>query len=230
MANPSVVSKALIAGVSNGICQAQTPGGAGALTLNGSLVSGGVATMDSQRRVVIVSTSGSDAGVTFTVTGTNQGGAPISETITGVTTVAVQSKLDYLTVTGVTSSAGTTGAITVGTNSVGSSPWVVDDYWATVFALAVAVEVGPGSVTCSVEHTYSDPNAQPDSTYVDANWSNEPASSRPPVAFPNPTLTSISANGEAQYANWPIFAHRLTINSGTGTATMRSIQSGIGSR
>ena len=155
MSNPSVVSLQLVAAVANGIAQAQQPAAAGALTLNGSLVTAGIATMDVARRVLIAST-GNDANIVFTVNGTNQSGAPISSQVTGVTSANSQyTALDFATVTSVTASAGTAGNITVGTNGVASTPWVLDNFLAPTWALAVAVSLpaGNGTATYTVEHT-----------------------------------------------------------------------------
>jgi hypothetical protein len=227
MSNPSVVILQLGALVANGIALSQTPGTAGNLVLGGSLVSGGVAVLDVPRRVSIAST-GNDAAVIFTVNGTNANGSPISSTVTGVTSTATgQTALDFKTVTSIATSAATTGAITVGTNGVASSPWVLDNHLATVWALTVAVSV-TGTVTYTVEHTYDDPNdVGPTLTAMPEQWSLEPASYVAPLAWPNGTLQGKTANGETTYADQPIMAHRLTITAGTGRAVMQSIQAGI---
>ena len=236
MSNPNTVSLQLVAAVANGICQSQTPAAAGALTLNGSLVTSGVATMDVARRVLIAS-GGADAGVVFTITGTGRPGTgqtlgPVqSETITGVTSAASQySVLDYATITSVTASAGTAGAITVGTNGVASTVWVVDDFLHTFWALAGAC-YGPAGTTYTVEHTYDDPNAQPGGSIVGAEqWSMFAGSNVPAKVRPNASLNNVSGNNDFSYPNQPIFAHRLTINSGTGLVLMQSIQAGLSGR
>lgn len=227
MSNPSVVILQLGALVANGIALSQTPGAAGNLILNGSLVAGGVAVLDVPRRVSIAS-SGNDAAVIFTVTGTNGSGNPIVSTVTGVTSAATgQTALDFKTVTSIATSAATVGAITVGTNGVASSPWVLDNHLATVWALTVAVSV-TGTVTYTVEHTYDDPNdVGPTLTAMPEQWSLEPASYVGPLAWPNGTLNGKNTNGETTYADQPIMAHRLTITAGTGRAVMQSIQAGI---
>jgi hypothetical protein len=227
MSNPSVVILQLGALVANGIALSQTPGAAGNLILNGSLVTGGVAVLDVPRRVSIAS-SGNDAAVIFTVNGTNANGSPISSAVTGVTSTATgQTALDFKTVTSIATSAATVGAITVGTNGVASSPWVLDNHLATVWALTVAVSV-TGTVTYTVEHTYDDPNdVGPTLTAMPEQWSLEPASYVAPLAWPNGTLSGKTVNGETTYADQPIMAHRLTITAGTGRAVMQSIQAGI---
>src|SRR5690242_3612673 len=112
----------------NNICQSQTPGGAVALTLNGTLAStnpvagaGGtasagaaVAYLATPSRIYI--TGGSDeSGKTFAVLGTIQtpgtfgAGVVVAETITGPNASVVSSSNVYSTIISITASAGTAG-------------------------------------------------------------------------------------------------------------------------
>lgn len=232
MSNPSVATIQLTAGVANGIALAQQPAAAGNLTLNGSLVTSGVANLVSTgatgRRVVVAST-GNDANITFTVTGTNQSGAPISSPLTGVTsTNSVYTALDFATVTQIASSGATAGNITAGTNSVASTPWILDNFLAPTWNLAVAASIASGAGTYTIEHTYDDPNEGPPSLTVNPQqFSMTPAGYVPPKAWPNANLVNQSAQGEYQYT-FPIMAHRLTVLTGTALFVLQSIQSGIG--
>ena len=97
----------------NGIITATTPAAAGAITLNGALVSSSIAYMPSQRRMLIYSDA-DDSGVTFTIVGTDVHGAAVTETITGPNTTTVYSTYLYKTVTSVSISAVGTGNIEVG--------------------------------------------------------------------------------------------------------------------
>jgi hypothetical protein len=233
--NVSTAWLQLPAAVANGIAQSQTPTGAGALALNGSLVSAGVATLTggvlgsgkAAQRVGIHST-GNDAGVVFTLTGTGRNGETQSETITGVDDDTVVSVLDYATVTGVASSAGTAGAITVGTVGVGSTDWISADFFITPFELALAVSIAAGSAEYTVERTYDDPNRLPGISLVATpqQFSLAPNCYIPPLAWPVPELTGQSGNAEANMSARPIFAFRLTINSGQGQVVLQSIQAG----
>lgn len=231
MSNPSVVTLSLPAGVTNGIALSQTPGAAGNLTLNGSLVTAGVANLVTAQRVVAVSANAGDTTQSLTITGTDRNGNGISEVLKLNGTTQVNSVNDYLTVTKIAISAATVGALTAGTNSIGSSDWVLDNFLAPTWMLSVAVSILSGSGTYTVEHTYDDPNSPPGfSTGNSALPSSmEPASNYPPVAWPNPTLLNRSDNGEFQYVAWPVMAHRLTITAGTGILRMQTIQAGIGS-
>jgi hypothetical protein len=224
VSNPSVATYQLGAAVANGICLSQKPSGAGALTLNGSLVSGGVATMDVARRVLVAS-SGSDAAVVFTITGTDRYGNTQKTTVTGVTSTAPQfTVLDFKTVTGVSSSAGTAGNITVGTNGVGSMDWLTDNWLAPDWSLSIRIS-GPAGTNYTFETTLDDPCFMPGQP----NFSLNPGSTSPPTVWADPVVQNSSGQVQFQYGQGNmIFAHRLTIVSGTGAVTMWSIQAGIG--
>lgn len=226
MSNPSVVTLALPAAVANGIAQSQAVAGAGNLTLNGSLVSSGVANLVIAQRVGIAS-SGNDATVVFTVNGTDRYGNKQSIAVTGVNTDTVNTALDFLTVTSIHSSAATVGSITVGTVGVGSTDWLSDNFLAPDWSLSIRTN-GPTGTNYSVETTFDDPNANPNlSAY---NISLNPGSQWPPVVTVDTTINNVSGAKATQYGPGNmIFAHRLTLNSGTGAVTMWSIQAGIGS-
>lgn len=216
--NPVRVTLQLAAAVGNGICESQSASGAQALTLNGSLVTGGVATMDVARRV-LVSSTGNDSGITFTVAGGDRYGQPISEVVSGTNAASAYTRQDFLTVTSVRTSGATASSVTVGTNSIGSTQWFAPSREISPVNIGIGVWVS-GTVNYSVEHTYDDPNAG------DGTFSVEPTSSQPPVVWPDAILASKTAQAEGGFT-MPIFAYRLTVNSGTGAATMQAIQAGI---
>jgi len=105
--------------VTNGICVQQTLGAAGNATLNGSLASGGVATFDVPRNV-IVDAAGAATAV-LTVTGTDVYGIPMSEAITLNGTTAVSGKKAFKTITNIAASAAATDFF-VGTGDVFGLP------------------------------------------------------------------------------------------------------------
>src|SRR6185312_14498003 len=115
----------------------------------------GLATLDTARRVLFTS-SGTDTGLTISISGTDWAGVPISETLIGGSSgTPVYTVLDYLTVTHVSVSGATAGTISVGTNGVASSQWINLDTFAmgTVNIQAVA----SGTVNYTVETTNDDP-------------------------------------------------------------------------
>lgn len=81
--------------------------GAASATINGSLASGGVATLDVPRNVTITST-GNESARTFTITGTAEYGAAMTEQITGPNATTVSGVKAFKTITAVSVS----GALT----------------------------------------------------------------------------------------------------------------------
>ena len=210
---PAYVTKSLVAASANNIATSQTPGAAGPLTLNGSTVSGGVATLDTQRQVILT-LSGNETGKTFTLKGTNDSGAPISETIAGATAGVLTSVNSYKTITSVAISAAAAGAITVGTNGVGVSAWKNLNLNVSPFNVGLAVVIS-GTVNFTVNYTYEDPN--------------NPVAPSGPVAFAITALSAKAANTDGGLLNIPVAAVQLVINSGTGSATLVVDQAGVGS-
>lgn len=234
MSNPANEAVTLTAAVATAVTTAQTITGASAFTINGTLASNGVAVLTStglkQRRVVFLDSGTSDTAVIFTIKGTNSSGAPIGETVTGVTTSAVSTVFDYATVTSVTTSGSTVGTVSVGTSATASSPWISVSPFFCFWALSVAVWL-TGTATYTVEHTYDDPNggrSGPNADLIQYQWSNEATGINPPRVSSLTALTSKSANAEAQYVDQPIMAIRITVTSGTGTAALQVLQAGMG--
>lgn len=109
----------------NGIAEAQAVAGAGNLTLNGALVTGGVAVFDVPRCVEIDSSDAGDTTQTATVTGTDFYGLPQTETIAFNGTTAVAGAKAFATVTQVAISAALTGNATCGTTDILGLPFVL---------------------------------------------------------------------------------------------------------
>lgn len=197
--------------VADGICTSQS--GVTTFSLNGSLVSGGVAILDTARRVEITSDN-TDNDKYFTVTGTSASGNTQTETLLGPDTASVYTTLDFKTVTSVVASATVTGNITVGTNAIASSPWVMfDPYSFPQVALQCDLI---GSANYTVQQTLDDPNSRTD-----------PVPAGDMVWFNNPTagLVGASTSQQGSYAIAPLYA-KVTLNSGTGAVRSTFIQFG----
>lgn len=209
MATTFQTGLAFTAAAANNIAALQSPG-AGAILINGSLATAGVATLDAARRVLLTS-GGDDHLITFTVTGTNSAGNPLTETVTGTNASTVATTQDFKTVTGITHTGSVAGTLTAGTNGVGSSPWFIVDRDVNPVNIGIGVVVS-GTINFTVEYTYDDPNAPYTGTF--------------PTVFPITALATKTANTDSSIA-FPIFALRLTQNSFTnpGTAKMIAVQS-----
>src|ERR1700692_2947068 len=88
----------LAAASANNIALSQTPGAAGALILNGSLVVGGVAILDNPRRILATT---ADSTHTLTVVGLSPTGTLLTEVLV-LNGTSVQSTLDYAKIISIT--------------------------------------------------------------------------------------------------------------------------------
>lgn len=194
------------------IAAAQNPVGT-SFTLNGSLVTGGVAYLGSMRRVLFT-TVADETGVNFTVTGTNLAGDVLTETLAGVNNSTTYTALDFYTVTSVTKSAALAGNVSIGTNGIGGSPWVMFDSWASP-AVALQVDVS-GTVNYTIQQSLDDPN-DPANPVAAASmvWVNSS----------DTNVVGATAAAQSNYAFAPRYA-RILLNSGSGTATATFIQAG----
>lgn len=194
----------------DGICQSQTPAGAGALTLNGALVTGGVGVLDVARRVLITTVS-DEHTKTFTITGTDWFGNTITEAVTGPNATTGYTELDFKTVTSVTVSAATTGALTVGTNGVASTqPIPLDIHGRPEVSLQVTVT---GTINWTVQQTLDPMFAV--------------ATSSSPTWFDHTSADMVAETVDRQgsYTTIPT-GTRVLINSGTGSGVFTVVQSG----
>lgn len=201
----------LVAADANGICETQT--GVSTLALDGALVSNGVAVLDAARRVAITSDS-VDNDKYFTVVGTSSSGNIQTEVLLGPDTATVYTNLDFKTVTSITASAAVTGNITVGTNDIASSPWVMFDPYAFP-QISLQCDV-TGTVNYTVQQTLDDPNS-----------TTNPTAAYNVVWFDNPdaNLVAETVSRQGSYAIAPLYA-RVTLNSGSGSVKSTFIQLG----
>lgn len=210
---PIFITKQLAAAVSTGICTSQSPG-AGAITLNGSLVSGGVANLVTQRQVIITS-GGNDSGITFTITGTNDNGVAISETITGANAGVATSTIDFYTVTSITHTGSVAGTLTSGTNGVGCTHPIPLGQYVSPFNTSLALEFPTAGSTATVQYTYDDVFSL---SVVQSNglrWTSVSS------------LTDKTTDSDGSLTA-PVAAVRMKITAGTAPVTITVRQAGLG--
>ncbi len=209
----------LAAASANNIALSQTTAGAANLTLNGSLVSGGVAVLDAPRHVIVTS-GGNDSGITFTATGTDFAGYPMVATVAGASIGAADFGVSFKTITKITASGATSGSgVTVGTNAIAdSAPICLDEFGFAPTTLQVVVS---GTVNFSVSQTLDD--------FTNPNWlqgtGNTPQAFANATWFPHPdsNMVAKSASVQSNYAYVPKWT-RITLNSGTGSVIYSLIQ------
>ena len=148
---------------------------AGAVTLNGSLVTAGVATLDQPRRVLFTS-AGNDSGITFTVTGTDWNNMPVSEVVTGANATTVYTVYDFKTVTSVVASGASAGNVSIGTNGIASSRPVFLDLYADNSIYIQTDTGGSSGITYTIQLSGDNPNNAQigigSDGYVNARWVN----------------------------------------------------------
>ena len=105
----------------DGISTSASISGAAALTINGTLASGGSYTAgDNIGQIISITSAGDDTGITFTIVGTDAVGDAQTEAVTGADTDVASSSGYYNTVASITTSASSDAAVTAGV--LGSSP------------------------------------------------------------------------------------------------------------
>jgi hypothetical protein len=144
--------------VANSIAQAQAPGGAGNLNLNGAAMTAGVVAMDIPRRIGISST-GDETGRKFTVIGIGRNGQSQTEVVKGPgANLTVNTLKDYASGALVIAIDGASaGNITVGTSQMVSTQWFPIDKYDT-WGVGFDVDLVGIAATYSVETTVGNPN------------------------------------------------------------------------
>lgn len=168
-----------------------------------------------QPRKIVLTSSGVDTGVNFTITGTDVNNAPQSEVLAGASATAATSVLVYKTVSSITASGATAGTLIVGTSAVSATAWVRLDEWA-FNGIGVQSDVS-GTVNYTIQTTYDDPNS-PTSPVGPSS-----------VSWINSSDTAaVGATGGIQtsFTYIPTYA-RVLLNSGSGTVTTTFVQSGV---
>ena len=207
---PIRITTTLTAANAQAISSANSYSAAGAVTFNGSEVSGGIVSFATPRPIAFDSTS-NENGKVFTFTGTVlQGGGSVSEALTA-TLSSGRSVNFFFTVTGITVGSATAGAVKFGTDGTGGSNPIPVDYLVAPFAVGVAAVLTTGSANWTLQLTND----------------NVFDSTATPVWIDDATHTSKSASFSAAVTN-PCRAMRIKINSGTGTVTTTFVQGIIG--
>ena len=104
-----------VAGANNGfsMAKAYTGGGAQNLVINGDEASGGAVSLMKSQNVKLTS-SGNDSGITFTVTGTGDDKAALTEVITGANAGTAYGLKEFATITEIKASGNTAGTVEAG--------------------------------------------------------------------------------------------------------------------
>ena len=208
---PTTVTVSFSAASTTAIALAQAKATAGDLTLNGALVTAGVATLVANAFVTLTS-GGNDSLLTATVYGTDSSGWAVSQTVALTNAVTATTTAGFATVTRVSVSGAIATTISVGNARAGYSQSVPMDVNIPAIAIALGVVVA-GTISYTVQAT------------LDDIWS---TSYNPGTAtwFNHPTLAAAATSQSSNYA-YPVRAIRIMQVSGTGSAALTIVQSGI---
>lgn len=178
----------------------------GAITIDGTLASGGVATLTVPAYLTVFSEA--SAAVDFVVTGTRPGGGEQVETLSITASGTVTGSLAFATVTGVDASAATSATISLGNAAAGYTDWIPLDIYTPNQVTNISAKV-TGTVEYSVEYTNEDPFDRSIQQLA--------------VPHPNASLTA-SSGDETQFTTTLMRAVRLKINSGDGSVRFTIVQ------
>jgi hypothetical protein len=199
--------------------------------------SGAVATpLDTQRRIALWSTAADQSSLLVTLTGLNDNGDIVKESIIGSTaasTITRTTVQDFATVTSVSfSSAPLEGALHIATNTKGGTPWILADTWRDPFSLGAVITLSStvNSMAANFEITTEDITQSyvPGPTKV--------ISTSPSVTvpwYPTPVISQVAGSTFLSTAidaatlgvfTAPFAAWRVTLTSSSSTAGAAGIE------
>ncbi|MFB3107456.1 MAG: hypothetical protein ACE1ZA_21390, partial [Pseudomonadales bacterium] len=162
------------------------------------------------QRVVTFESAGDISAANFTITGTDDSGNPVTETIAGPNATTVATAVNFRTVTQIAVDAAFATDVEVGTSGVGASQEIPLDQNISPFAVSLGLVI-TGTIDVTSQFTFDD-------VFAD--------NSGPHTWFDHTDQTNITANDEAALIS-PVKAVRLLTNSGLGTARFEVLQAGI---
>ena len=213
----------------NAITTAETLSGGGAdqsFAITGVKASGGVATLDIPRQVVITP-AGDDSGRIFVVEGTNRKDNYQVEAIVGGNATATQTVQAFKTITKVRSDGNTASTVEVGTGTKVNSNWLPLDYYALPFEVALALQVSLAtSPDFTVELTLSNILRRKGNLDADVDVRDDFDLIYPPfIVSDHDTLANVTSNATGNI-DFPVRAVRLLSNTvfTVGTVSLEVIQ------
>lgn len=128
-----------------------------ALAAAGPLVlAAGAANLGAFQQPVIITSAGNDSGITFTITGQDYGGSPISEVLAGANAGAATSMFMYSSVSSIVASGAVASTVEAGTGATQYSPWLILGSKANAYSTNIRAVITGASATYVVQAT-SDP-------------------------------------------------------------------------
>lgn len=212
---PVVKTTAVLANDADGICESQTPLGAGALSLDGALVTDGVGILP-EAQILTATWAGNDTARTLTVVYKDADGHQASGTIAGANATTSTSSFYATEVISISVDAATAGALTVGAMAADGmvTASIQVDRYQTPFNVSVFGDITAGTMTYSAQYTADAPqDAYTNGFSTDASWRNVTG------------ITAVAADDDSNIA-FPVQAVRFiqTVGSATGVGKFTVLQ------
>lgn len=128
--------------------------GAGAILIDGSAATAGVATLGAAQKITLVS-GGNDTGVTFTITGTDADSLAQTEAVVGANAGTATGTKYFKTVTGVTASGAVATTLSLGCAIASVSPTFLWTKQAQPALVTVAVVLNSGTATFELQDSFT---------------------------------------------------------------------------
>lgn len=186
----------------NYLATAQTPTGAGFLTL--------VASTITPPRFVTITSAGNDTAKTFTIVGVGPNNETQTESIAGGNATTVTTTKTFAYVESIYVSAATAGAVEVGVAQSGYSQWIPLDIYTPNQVTTISATVS-GTVNYSIEYTNEDP--------FDHSFTHQTV----PHPAAGGAFTSASTS-QTHFTTTLMRAVRYKINSGNGSIRLTITQ------
>lgn len=185
---------------------------AGAVVLNGSLTSGGVANLTVAQNITVTNASAETIKLSFV--GTTTGGRGVAEIVQLGAAATLTLATNFLTILSVTANGPSVGNISIGTPGTATA-WVRFDDWSPNSTVSIQTDVS-GTVNYTIRTTLDDPNS-PTNPVAPASvtWFNSG----------DTNVVGATAGQQSSFSVLPTFA-QLLLNSGTGTVSATFIQTG----
>lgn len=201
----------------DGIFTDQTISGAGSLTLDGALVQNleGTdfvlpVTGDGGAQILITS-AGNDSGINFTITGENENGLPITDTVVGPNAATETSSQYFSKITDIETDGASAGNVKIGTNGVAATPAFIPTSENVEWKASISLDI-TGTIDVTVKHSMSQQFAETGVTDLRAmKWHDHDAASSP--------LVNVTADATGTY-EYPVSAIQGVVNSSNDGASV----------
>jgi len=168
------------------VSASQSPA-AGAILINGTLATAGVATLGAAQLITLVS-GADDTDITFTITGTDSDGRAQTESLVGASAGTKTSTKYFKTITSITHTGSVATTLTAGCAIDSVSNTVRPNLNVSPVAIGIGVTLVSGTATYKVQHSYQNGTESHPSLWFDNSAGAKTASSEATYSIPVATI------------------------------------------